>query len=106
MHPYRFLLYPLVGFLPEEEQERTADRLGLYSVTATMVSGLVEADPPVRRGVADHEVGGRRPVVVVRPPEPEDSSLFALSGLGRAFAAVAFHETSGPYLVELAFATR
>ena len=40
--PWRFLLYPLVGLLPEEEQERLCDRLGLYAVTATLVSGLVE----------------------------------------------------------------
>ena len=40
---WRFLLYPLVGLLPEEEQERLSDRLGLYAVTATLVSGLAEA---------------------------------------------------------------
>ena len=41
--PWRFLLYPVVGLLPEEEQERLCDRLGLYAVTATLVSGLVES---------------------------------------------------------------
>ena len=30
--PWRVLLYPLVGLLPEEEQERLCDRLGLYAV--------------------------------------------------------------------------
>ena len=41
--PFRFLLYPIVGLLPEEDQVRLSDRLGLYAVTATLVSGLVEA---------------------------------------------------------------
>ena len=43
--PWRLLLYPLVGLLPEEEQERACDRLGLYAVTATLVSGLLESRP-------------------------------------------------------------
>src|SRR6266436_267408 len=42
LRPWRWLLYPLVGMLPEEEQDRACDRLGLYAVTATLVSGLVE----------------------------------------------------------------
>ena len=40
--PWRFLLHPFVGLLPEPEQERLGDRLGLYAVTATLVSGLAE----------------------------------------------------------------
>ena len=43
VRPWRLLLYPVVGLLPEEEQERVCDRLGLYAVTATIVSGLVES---------------------------------------------------------------
>ena len=41
--PWRFLLYPVVGLLPEEEQGRFCDRLGLYAVTATLVSGSSRA---------------------------------------------------------------
>ncbi|HSD29750.1 MAG TPA: hypothetical protein VLL75_20775, partial [Vicinamibacteria bacterium] len=41
--PWRVLLYPLVGLLPEQTQVRVCDRLGLYAVTATLVSGLVES---------------------------------------------------------------
>jgi hypothetical protein len=101
--PYRFLLYPLVGFLPEEEQERTADRLGLYSVTATMVSGLIEA-VLLFVGVWLITRSADKAVMVGFVLLSPVLSFFALAGFGRAFAAVAFRETSGPYLVELAFA--
>jgi hypothetical protein len=101
--PYRYFLYPLVGLLPEEPQERAADRLGLYSVTATIASGLVEAVLPLvtiwlASRTADD--GLRVAFVLVTPP----LSLISLSGLARAFAAWAFHETSGSYLVEVAYA--
>jgi hypothetical protein len=101
VRPYRFLLYPLVGFLPEAEQERAAERLGLYSVTATTVSGLVEAALVfvVVWLVARSADKAMMIALVVLSPL---LSYFALAGLGRAFAAWAFHETSGPYLVEMA----
>jgi hypothetical protein len=103
LRPYRFLLYPLVGLLPEAEQERVAHRLGLYTVTATLASGLVEMALPliavwqITRGVDE----GLRLVMAVVSPA---LSLIALAGFSRAFAAWAFHETSGSYLVEAAFA--
>ena len=103
VRPYRFFLYPLVGLLPEDEQERAAERLGLYAVTATFASGLVEAMLPfvavwlITRS-ADQ---GLRLVVALLIPA---IWLISLSGFGRAFAALAFHETSGSYLVEVAFA--
>ena len=43
VRPWRHILYPIVGALPEEQQERVCERLGLYSVTATLVSGLCES---------------------------------------------------------------
>ena len=61
--PWRLLLYPVVGLLPEEEQERVCDRLGLYAVTATLVSGLVESAGVILALllVARSERGRRRP---------------------------------------------
>ncbi len=103
LRPYRFLLYPLVGLLPEEEQERLALRLGLYTVHATLASGLVELALPliaawvITRGADE----GLRLVVALVGPA---LSLIAVSGFSRAFAAWAFRETSGSYLVEVAFA--
>ena len=103
LRPYRFFLYPLVGLLPEAEQERLAYRLGLYTVTATLASGLVEMALPliavwqITRGADE----GLRLVMAVVSPA---LSLIALGGFSRAFAAWAFRETSGSYLVEAAFA--
>ncbi|HEY6553587.1 MAG TPA: hypothetical protein VI669_09535, partial [Vicinamibacteria bacterium] len=103
LRPYRFLLYPLVGLLPEDEQERLAHRLGLYTVTATLASGLVELALPllavwqITRGADE----GLRLVMALVSPA---LALIALGGFSRAFAAWAFHETSGSYLVEMIFA--
>lgn len=103
MRPYRFLLYPLVGLLPEDEQERLADRLGLYSVTATMASGLAEALLPFLAVwlIARSTDPGLRLVVALLTPA---IWLICLAGFSRAFAAWAFHETSGSYLAEAGFA--
>jgi len=101
LRPYRFVLYPLVGLLPEAEQERWSDRLGLYAVRATIVSGLCEAGLylllvwAISRGA---DAGLRVAIVLLAPP----LALFALLGLSRAFTAAAFRETSGQLLVELA----
>jgi hypothetical protein len=103
LRPYRFVLYPLVGFLPENEQGRLAHKLGLYTVTATMASGLVELALPliavwqITRGADE----GLRLVTAIVSPA---LSLIAVGGFSRAFAAWAFRETSGSYLVEMAFA--
>jgi len=103
VRPYRFVLYPLVGFLPEEEQERLAWRLGLYTVKATFLSGVVEFLLPflavwlITRSADE----GLRLVVTLLIPA---IWMIAVAGFSRAFAAVAFHETNGSYLVEVAFA--
>ena len=103
LRPYRFFLYPLVGLLPESEQERWADRLGLYAVKATLISGLSElvllllAIGLIARGSDE----GLRVVLALASPA---LALLAVSGLGRAFAAAAFRQTRGQYLVEAACA--
>ena len=102
--PWRFLLYPVVGLLPEEEQERLCDRLGLYAVTATLVSGLVEslgvllALSLFARG---REVGRAILMITALP----GLVLLVLPGLGRAFGAVFLRETGGSAPVALAFET-
>jgi hypothetical protein len=91
--PFRFLLYPIVGLLPEEEQVRLSDRFGLYAVTATLVSGLLEGFlilvVPLllsRRGPA-YAIGAVSTSVVF--------ALLALPALGRAFSAFFLRETGG-----------
>jgi hypothetical protein len=101
---WRFLLYPVVGLLPEEAQERLSDRLGLYAVTATLVSGLVESSVVLlalllfARGAGP----GRAIMLLVSLP---GLVLFVLPGLGRAFGAVFLRETAGSAPVLFAFET-
>ena len=100
--PWRFLLYPVVGLLPEEEQERQCDRLGLYAVTATLVSGLVESLGVLLLilAVARGSEQGRAVMLVSSLP---GLVLLVLPGLGRAFGAVFLRETGGSAPVTLAF---
>lgn len=91
--PFRFLLYPLVGLLPEEDQARLADRLGLFAVTATLVSGLLEGLLVLlvplllaRRGPA-HAIGA--------VASSAGFALLALPAFGRAFSAFFLRETGG-----------
>jgi hypothetical protein len=101
--PFRFLLYPFVGLLPEEDQVRIAERLGLYAVTATLVSGLLEAFllllVPVlmsRRGSA---------FAILSVTGSGGFALLALPALGRAFAAYFLRETGGSAPVVLVLET-
>ena len=100
--PWRFLLYPVVGLLPEEEQERQCDRLGLYAVTATLVSGLVESLGVLLLilAVARGSEPGRAVMLISSLP---GLVLLVLPGLGRAFGAVFLRETGGSAPVTLAF---
>jgi hypothetical protein len=100
--PWRLLLYPLVGLLPEEEQERQCDRLGLYAVTATLVSGLVESLGVLLLllTLARASEGGRAIMLVASLP---GLVLLVLPGLGRAFGAVFLRETGGSAPVTLVF---
>ena len=98
VRPWRFLLYPVVGLLPEEQQARACERLGLYAVTATLVSGLLES--AVVLGVLllvgrNAEAGMAIALVVAAP----GLVLFVLPGLGRAFAAALLQETGGSPVV-------
>ena len=95
--PFRFLLYPIVGLLPEEEQVRLSDRFGLYAVTATLVSGLLEGllillVPLLlsRRGAA-YAIGAVTTSAAF--------ALLALPAFGRAFSAFFLRETGGSALV-------
>jgi hypothetical protein len=98
VRPWRFLLYPVVGLLPEEQQVRVCERLGLYAVTATLASGLLES--AVVLGVLllvgrNAEAGMAIALVVAAP----GLVLFVLPGLGRAFAAALLQETGGSPVV-------
>jgi hypothetical protein len=91
--PWRMLLYPLVGLLPEEEQERACDRLGLYAVTATLVSGLLEAALVLAVPLLLGREGAAGAIGAVTTAA--GFALLALPGLGRAFGAVFLRETGG-----------
>jgi hypothetical protein len=102
--PWRFLLYPRVGLLPEEEQERLSDRLGLYAVTATFVSGLVESAVVLALLLLvarQTEEGGAILMLTLLP----GLVLLVLPGLGRAFGAVFLGETAGSAPVALVLET-
>ncbi len=98
VRPWRFVLYPLVGLLPEEQQEWLCDRLGLYAVTATLVSGLAESAAVLALLVA---IGrgpdtGRSIALLLAAPV---LILLVLPGLGRAFGAALLRETAGSPVV-------
>jgi hypothetical protein len=100
--PWRVLLHPLVGLLPEDEQVRACDRLGLDAVTATLVSGLVESAGVIGLLlllVRSLEGGGAILAVVSLP----GLILLVLPGLGRAFGAAFLRETGGSAPVVLGF---
>ena len=104
VRPWRFLLYPLVGLLPEEEQERLSDRLGLYAVTATLVSGLLESAVMLALLMAAlrrSDPGAAIAMLLALP----GLFLLVLPGLGRAFSALFLRETGGSAPVVLAFET-
>lgn len=91
--PFRFLLYPLVGLLPEEDQTVLAERYGLYAVTATLVSGLLESAVILLAPVLFAQGGHAHAIAVVSSSAA--FSLLALPALGRAFAALFLRETAG-----------
>ncbi len=100
--PFRWLLYPLVGLLPEEQQERVADRLGLYAVTATLVSGLAEALGTLwalALIIAWSDAGRAISLLLALP----GLVLLVLPGLGRAFGAALLREIGGSPVVVGAF---
>jgi len=100
--PWRLLLYPVVGLLPAEEQERLSDRLGLDAVTATRVSGLLESAVVfvLLLLAARASSGGEAILMMTALP---GLVLLLLPGLGRAFGALFLRETGGSAPVILAF---
>ena len=99
--PFRFLLYPIVGLLPEEDQVRLSERLGLYAVTATLVSGLLEAFLILLAPVLMSRGGPASQILAVTGSA--FFALLALPALGRAFAAYSLRETGGSAPVVLLF---
>jgi hypothetical protein len=99
--PWRFLLYPVVGLLPEEEQVRIGDRLGLYAVTATLVSGLAEGLLILLAPVMLARVGAAHAIGAVVTSGA--FSLLALPAFGRAFSAFFLRETGGSAPVVLGY---
>ncbi len=99
--PLRFVLYPFVGLLPEEQQVRVCDRLGLYAVTATLVSGLVEGLLVLLVPVLLARLGPAQAIGAVTTSAA--FSLLALPAFGRAFSAFFLRETGGSAPVVLAF---
>ena len=99
---WRFLLYPVVGLLPEEMQERACDRLGLYAVTATLVSGLVESLGVILLLLLAARTTGKGSAIMLVASLP-GLVLLVLPGLGRAFGAAFLRETGGSAPVALAF---
>jgi hypothetical protein len=99
--PFRFLLYPIVGLLPEEEQVRLGERLGLYAVTATLASGLVEGLLILLLPVLLARHGAALAIGAV--VTSGGFSLLALPAFGRAFSALFLRETGGSAPVVLVF---
>ena len=100
--PWRIVLYPIVGLLPEETQVRVCDRLGLYSVTATLVSGLVESFGVMLALLLLRRISEPGAAILFVTLLP-GLILLVLPGLGRAFGAVFLRETGGSAPVALAF---
>jgi len=98
--PYRAILYPIVGLLPESEQVRTCERLGLYAVAATAVSGVLEALALfVVIAVLSRTAGpGLRILMIAVSPV---LGLAAVAGLARTWRAVSLNEVCGQWLVSL-----
>jgi hypothetical protein len=93
-----------VGLLPEEEQERLSDRLGLYAVTATLVSGLLESAVVfalLMIALRKSDAGAAVAMLLALP----GLILLALPGLGRAFSALFLRETGGSAPVVLVVET-
>lgn len=82
---YSWLLYPVVGLLPEARQLQACDRYGLHPAMATLASGAVELLAAIALGRA---VG---PKVLALPV----LLGLVLPGSGRILFALVFREVSG-----------
>ena len=92
--PWRPLLSPLVGSLPQPEQLHACDWLGLDPVVATCLSGLAEATAVFMAIslLARHAETGLAVMMVVAAP---GLVFLVLPGLGRAASALLFREPAG-----------
>jgi hypothetical protein len=99
--PWRFLLYPVVGLLPEEEQVRIGDRLGLYAVKATLASGILEAVLLLTIPLLLTRLGA--PGAIIAVSASGFFALLALPAFGRAFSALFLRETGGSAPVVLVY---
>ncbi len=100
--PFRWLISPLVGLLPEDPQAKLCDRFGLDARTATLAGGLLEStlvmmllDQLARRSDTRAAI-----VLVVCAP---GLALFVLPGLGRVFGALALGIVGGSPVVSFGF---
>ncbi len=98
--PFRPFLYPLVGSLPEADQERLSERYGLYAVRATLSSALTETLVffLLVSWLARSQGTGIALALVVTSP---GLGLIPLFALGRALSALTLRETAGQWCVVL-----
>ena len=99
--PFRLLLYPLVGSLPEAAQERLSERYGLYAVRATLSSALSEFLACVLLAVGGAKAGGVMHSFAMVLGAP-GLVMFPALALGRAFSALTLRETEGQWCIVLA----
>jgi len=101
VRPWKPLLSPLVGSLPEPEQLRACEWLGLDPVVASCLSGLAEATTVLTAisFLARHADTGTAVMMVVAAP---GLVFLVLPGLGRAASALLFREAAGSPAVSFA----
>ena len=101
---WSWLLYPVVGLLPETRQRLACERLGLDPPTATLSGAMLEAMSLVTLAVAMTS-----PLTSLRVGEGlgfhwvERAGLLLGPTLMRAFGALAFGEVGGSLLLGFAF---
>jgi hypothetical protein len=98
--PFRPFLYPLVGSLPEADQERLSECYGLYAVHATLSSALTETLVffLLVSWLARSQGTGTALALVITAP---GLGLLPLFALGRALSALTLRETAGQWCVVL-----
>jgi hypothetical protein len=98
------LLYPLVGWLPEDRQVRACDRFGLDPVMATFASGGMEMllacalFKVIRRDVAS--TGGAFALITGAAAY---AYVFIFPAVARMVFSLVFREVAGSWLVNLGF---
>jgi hypothetical protein len=95
--PFRAILYPVIGSLPEADQERLSERYGLYALDATLSSALAEflLFFCLVWWIPRKDVGLAFATVLTAP----GLGLIPVFALGRALSALTLRETAGQWLV-------